>query len=89
MAVRWRADDGQRLNAGLVALFFRGSRPVLLRNPIFLLFSRGGGGTEPLPPPPLDLRISDHTDICSSFNGIFRPVLYTVYEYYLLKTSRL
>ena len=37
MAFRWRADDGPTLNAGLVALgFFRGSGPVLLRNPIFL-----------------------------------------------------
>ena len=32
-----RADDGPTWNAGLVALgFFRGSGPVLLRNPIFL-----------------------------------------------------
>ena len=35
MAFRWRADGGPTLNAGLVALwFFRGSGPVLLRNPI-------------------------------------------------------
>ena len=34
---RWRADDGQTLNAGLVALiFFRGSEAVLLEYPIFL-----------------------------------------------------
>ena len=32
----------ETLNAGLVALwFYRGSRPVLLRNPIFLWFFRG------------------------------------------------
>ena len=37
MVFRWRADDGSTLNAGLVALlFFRGSLPVLQRNPIFL-----------------------------------------------------
>ena len=30
------ADDGPTLNAGLVAVIFRGSGPVLLRNPIFL-----------------------------------------------------
>ena len=37
MAFRWRAVDGPSLNAGLVALwFFRGSGPVLQRNPIFL-----------------------------------------------------
>ena len=35
--------DGPTLNNGLVALcFFRGSRPVLLRNPIFYDFSEGG-----------------------------------------------
>ena len=45
MAIRWRADDDPILNAGLVALsFFRGSRPVLLRNPICLRFLSGGGG---------------------------------------------
>ena len=50
MAFRWRAEDGQILNAGLVALsFFSGSRTVL-RNPIFY-FSRGGGGVRtPCPP---------------------------------------
>ena len=36
----WWADNGPAtLNAGLV---FRGSRPVLLRNPIFCNFSGGG-----------------------------------------------
>ena len=39
---RWRADDDPTLNAGLVVFWFlRGFAPVLLRNPIFLLFSRG------------------------------------------------
>ena len=48
-----RDDDGPTLNAGLVALhFFRGSIPVLLRNPIFfLIFRGGGGGADPLSPP--------------------------------------
>ena len=42
----WRADYGQTLNVGLVALwFFRGSEPVLLRNPIILRFFRGGLNT--------------------------------------------
>ena len=37
MVFRWRADDDPTLNAGLVVLlFFRGSGPVLLRNPLFL-----------------------------------------------------
>ena len=36
MVFRWRADDDQTMNAGLVALrFFRGSGPVLLRNLAF------------------------------------------------------
>ena len=42
--LRWRADDGTTLNA---LGFFRGSGPVLLRNPIALVFSRG---PDPLPP---------------------------------------
>ena len=42
MAFRWRADDGQTLNADLVASwFFRGSGPVLLRNPTILWLFRG------------------------------------------------
>ena len=37
LSARWRADNGTTLNAGLVILlFFRGSGPVLLRNPIVL-----------------------------------------------------
>ena len=37
MAFRWRDDGGPSLNADLVVLwFYRGSRPVLLRDPIFL-----------------------------------------------------
>ena len=56
MAFRWRSDDGPTLNAGLVALcFFRGSEPVLLRNPIFCDFSGGSGP----PVPPLDPHIED------------------------------
>ena len=50
MAFRWQADDRPTLNAGLAALwFFRGSGPVLLRNPIFLWFFFGGG-PDPLSP---------------------------------------
>ena len=49
MTFRWRANDDPTLNVGLVALlFFRGSTPVLLENPIFCDFS--GGGSRPLPP---------------------------------------
>ena len=54
MAFRWRPDDGLTLNSGLVALrVFRGSIPVLLRKPIFVIF-QGRGGLDPLSPPPLD-----------------------------------
>ena len=43
-------DDVPTLNAGLVALwFFRGSRPVLLRNHKALWFFRGAGGPDPRP----------------------------------------
>ena len=46
----------QTLNAGLEAMwFFRGSGPVLLRNPIFLWFFRGFCPPPPPPPPPMDL----------------------------------
>ena len=46
MAFSWRADVGPTLNSGLVALgFYRGSGPVLLRNPNFS------------PVPPLDPRM--------------------------------
>ena len=42
MAFRWRTDDGQTLNVGLVALcFFRGFGPALQRNPIFFVISQG------------------------------------------------
>ena len=52
MAFRWSAHDDPTLNAGLVALrIFRGSEPVLQRNPIFCDFS---GGEVWTPCPPLD-----------------------------------
>ena len=50
-AFHWRANDGPTLNAGLVALcFVRGSRPVLLRTPIFCDVSGRESGP-PLPTP--------------------------------------
>ena len=53
MAFRWRADDGQTLIAGLVAVYiFMGSGPAFLRNPICLCFSGGRGSGPPAPPPP-------------------------------------
>ena len=45
MAIRRRDNNDPTLNSGFVALsFFRGSGPVLLRNPKFLWFFRGGAG---------------------------------------------
>ena len=35
-AFRWRADNGPKLNAGLVAAIFQGIRTYIARNPIFL-----------------------------------------------------
>ena len=49
MAFCWRDGGGPSLNADLLALwFYRGSRPVLLRDPIFFVFFQGGGGPDPL-----------------------------------------
>ena len=58
MAFRWCADDGQTLNAGLVALRFSGD----LRSPdfcgfFFFFFFWGGGGAGPPATPPLDPRM--------------------------------
>ena len=42
MAFSWRAEDGLAMNAGSVALWICGqSRPVLLRNSLFLWFFQG------------------------------------------------
>ena len=57
MAFRWLADDGQTLNAVLVALrLVRGYGPTLLENPICWCFfgGGGGGGQDTLSHPPLD-----------------------------------
>ena len=52
MAFRWRADDGPKLKASLVAFFiFQGIRgPVLLRNPIALVIFQGSWVQTPCPP---------------------------------------
>ena len=49
MAFRWRADDSQTLNAGLVAIYtiFQGIRT---RFDIFVSFQVGWGGPDPLSP---------------------------------------
>ena len=46
------ADNGATVNAGFDSSFviFRGSRPVLLRNPIFCDFFQGRGCPDPLSP---------------------------------------
>ena len=46
-AFHWRANDGPRLNADLVALIFIGCGPVLLRIPIYFSLLRVGG-SDPL-----------------------------------------
>ena len=53
MAFHWRADDGPTLNAGLKALwFYRGSAPIIAKNPyIFVIFEEGGAD---FLSPPLD-----------------------------------
>ena len=40
-------------------VIFRGSTPVLIRNPLFLWFSGGKGVRPPAPPPPLDPHMVD------------------------------
>ena len=48
MAFRWRADYGQKLKAGLVALRFSGDRdPYCLKSDIFVIFE---GVRTPCPP---------------------------------------
>ena len=49
MAFRWRADDGQTLNAGLIAVIFQGIRTCIAKNPYILVIFQGGG-SGPLPP---------------------------------------
>ena len=55
MAFCWRVDNGPKLHAGLVALwFFRGSGPVLLRKfetLYFVIFQGSGHPVPPLYPP--------------------------------------
>ena len=68
MTFRWRPDDGITLNSGLAALrYFRGSRPVLLRKPIFVIFGGGGGGG---PNPPMTPLLFAHTEIRFSHDKI-------------------
>ena len=50
----WRLAGGPMMSQHwMLAWFFKGSKPVLLRNPIFL-WSLGGGPDFLSPPPPLD-----------------------------------
>ena len=53
MAFRWRADDGQTLNAGLVLfVFIQVTRTSIAKKPYMFVIFQGGGG--PDPPPALD-----------------------------------
>ena len=50
MAIRWRADNGLTLNAGLVALYFRGIRASIAKKPYIFVIFQGGGVRTPCPP---------------------------------------
>ena len=52
MAFRWRANDGPTLNAGLVATIFQGIRTYIAQKSYIFVIFQGGGGPDPLPPPP-------------------------------------
>ena len=58
MAFRWRANDGQTLNAGLVALNFQGIRTSIAKKSYIFVIIRGGGGVS-IPVPPLDPRMEN------------------------------
>ena len=50
MEFPWRANNGPKLNAGLVAVIFQGIQNIIAKKPyIFVIFQ---GGPDPLPPPP-------------------------------------
>ena len=49
--VRWRAYDGQTLNAGLVALWFSGDPDKYWYETLYFCDFSGGGGLNPLSPP--------------------------------------
>ena len=75
MVFRWRADDCPTLNAGLVSLrFFRESRPVLLRNPIFWWLFRGVWTPCPPHPPPL-WRVTTSERTPAAATGWFNYIL--------------
>ena len=50
MAFRWRANDGQILNASLVTVIFQGIRTSMI--PYIKVIFQGEGGPDPRPPPP-------------------------------------
>ena len=50
MAFRWRADNGPKLNAGLVAfVIIQGVRTSIVKKP-YILFVIFQGGPDPCPP---------------------------------------
>ena len=48
MAFRWPADDGPKLNAGLVAVIFQRIRTCIARKPYIVVIFQGG--PDPLSP---------------------------------------
>ena len=85
MAFRLRTDDGLTLNSGLVALrFFRGTEPVLLRKPFFVIFQ---GVSVPPVAPPLWIRPCQSRNFqpCQYVSWV-EPVLNRVYRVLHKKT---
>ena len=58
MAFRWRTDDGQTLNVGLVALGFLRDLNVYCYKTLYFCIFQGGGGVGPEPCRPLDPRMA-------------------------------
>ena len=52
MPFRWRADDDPTLNAGLVALCFKGIRTSIAKEPYIFVIFQGRGGPDPVSTPP-------------------------------------
>ena len=82
MVFCWHADDGPKLNAGLVAVIFWGIRTGIARKPyIFVIFQGGGGGgggSGPPVPPSGSTHAEPKTEICFSplsSDWLFRRII--------------
>ena len=80
MTFRWRPNDCLTLNSGPVALrFFRGSRPVLLRKHILVIFQGGRVRTPCAPPLWIRPCQSRNFQSCPDVSWV-EPVLNRVYH---------